>query len=795
MYTSPVQRSGARRRPLSLVCEANVFSPPPPYAGDLEPSPDEKGSPIAIPPPPPGILESGPSSVRDSLIDNDVPDLNEDDCTPGNTLTLRGVQKLIRQHEFETMTDTLRGRLLELTGSSPTSLSSPFDLDENDSPLRSSPYRLSPNGRRLRSVPSDPGLAFSQPRSRITSNTDARDLRLAAIRAEEDAATIAHLEAALADARDGEEAQRKAAARLRRDLSRMKRELEHAEEAIIDSQRHTDLSSADRDRLLCAERVTQWASGYQSRARGSYGPPPDDEPVVWGATAFPEFLRYDGITNDTDTTVSVEPDSGDNVSATSDTPTEEATAEASATPTHPSSSASPSSDEQSEAPTPLIGVAERAVRPRPLITASTFATPSRDRVPSPQVAIIPTSQASSAQRTPVRAGQRGSLSVRASGTGSNLLRESMRVRARSFNSGVHPLPTPGHDHQISDADPTVEQNVPSPSATSHSSDLSTVDSVCSIYSAVVGVHRSLGSELGSGFHPTPTRTNEDMAIWPMPIGPVEPITPLKMIQRGRHTRYPSNPTTMFRFRGTLESPSQPSAYDNEHPEAAIRIGPVAGDWTQQSSLTACPPPCDGLSEMDLTEELQVPQLLTPQRQPARPGWPSQPGAGSNLTPSSGFTTGLAPRPDPWDEYSDGLTPSPRNRKLRPLLLLSRPAMHGRTSSLALAKDRSAGRAGFKFSRVPPQPVPQPTPSNIVVAYTDCAKQGALMAQAPAVRLPVTIPGRITHDVVCLILVFLNYLEWFIILLYRFTVDIRAGPAGAEAALGFKPREHPKRFYL
>jgi hypothetical protein len=56
------------------------------------------------------------------------------------------------------------------------------------------------------------------------------------------------------------------------------------------------------------------------------------------------------------------------------------------------------------------------------------------------------------------------------------------------------------------------------------------------------------------------------------------------------------------------------------------------------------------------------------------------------------------------------------------------------------------------------------------------------AHAPAVRLPVTIPGRITHDLFCLILVFLDYLEWFIILLYRFTVDLRAGPAGAEAAL-------------
>lgn len=103
MYTSPIKRHGSRRRPLSMVSDASVQSPPPPYGGGrtVDLSPDHKSAPMVIPPPPPEPLESGPSSVRTSLLDNDGPvEEDEDDDEPGNTLTLRGVQKLIRQHEF-----------------------------------------------------------------------------------------------------------------------------------------------------------------------------------------------------------------------------------------------------------------------------------------------------------------------------------------------------------------------------------------------------------------------------------------------------------------------------------------------------------------------------------------------------------------------------------------------------------------------------------------------------------------------------------------------------------------------
>lgn len=101
-YTASPRRPPMRNRPLSMQSEASsLASPPPPYAhgGMLLPSPDHKTSPMAIPPPPPDAFESGPSSVRTSMMEVENI-LDEEDDEPGNTLTLRGVQKLIRQHDL-----------------------------------------------------------------------------------------------------------------------------------------------------------------------------------------------------------------------------------------------------------------------------------------------------------------------------------------------------------------------------------------------------------------------------------------------------------------------------------------------------------------------------------------------------------------------------------------------------------------------------------------------------------------------------------------------------------------------
>lgn len=137
------------------------------------------------------------------------------------------------------------------------------------------------------------------------------------------------------------------------------------------------------------------------------------------------------------------------------------------------------------------------------------------------------------------------------------------------------------------------------------------------------------------------------------------------------------------------------------------------------------------------------------------------------------SAGLATQ-DPWDEYSDRATPSPAARRaLRPLILCTRPE-HARRSSLAM-KRLSAAANG----------------NSVALRATATATADAAARAAPPKRGPATIPGRIVHDFFCWVLIFLDYLEWGIILLYRLCLDIRAGPDGIRA----KRRARPKRYYL
>lgn len=112
-YTSLPQSPVLRRpRPVSLLSDTsspNAASPPPPYWRDslvsASSSPkDAKHNPAQymIPPPPPDPLESGPSSVRTSMLEVEGVDdsLDMDDNMATGTLTLRGMQQLIRQHEY-----------------------------------------------------------------------------------------------------------------------------------------------------------------------------------------------------------------------------------------------------------------------------------------------------------------------------------------------------------------------------------------------------------------------------------------------------------------------------------------------------------------------------------------------------------------------------------------------------------------------------------------------------------------------------------------------------------------------
>ncbi|WWC66523.1 uncharacterized protein I206_100426 [Kwoniella pini CBS 10737] len=58
--------------------------------------------------------------------------------------------------------------------------------------------------------------------------------------------------------------------------------------------------------------------------------------------------------------------------------------------------------------------------------------------------------------------------------------------------------------------------------------------------------------------------------------------------------------------------------------------------------------------------------------------------------------------------------------------------------------------------------------------------------------PSTIPAKIVHDMFCLISIWLEYIEWFIILGIRFYMDIRDGPRGPS---GVRHGDRPKRYHI
>ncbi|WVW82414.1 hypothetical protein I302_104423 [Kwoniella bestiolae CBS 10118] len=58
--------------------------------------------------------------------------------------------------------------------------------------------------------------------------------------------------------------------------------------------------------------------------------------------------------------------------------------------------------------------------------------------------------------------------------------------------------------------------------------------------------------------------------------------------------------------------------------------------------------------------------------------------------------------------------------------------------------------------------------------------------------PSTIPAKIVHDLFCIVSIWLEYMEWFIILMIRICVDIKNGPRGPS---GLRKGKRAQRYYI
>lgn len=676
----------------------------------------------------------------------------------------------------------------------------------------------------LRTVPSDPSLAFSHPQPRAPSDKLARgrDVRLSMLRAEEDEARILELEDALAEARDSEENQRRAAARLRRDMDKLRRQLERAEDAALERERlEYALAAATLEMSNRREQRSYGRSNpiaFAVRSRGGYGPPSSDEDdrVGWGSTTFPEFPR-DRLAPFDDSRYAhqelYEPDQHGSSQGTESVRHEEV--------------------DLTDPPTTLL---DRA-RSRPTVSSATFLSPGRGASPSV-----------SHQRLPLTP----RLQVDAPSS-------SIRGRSDKGSLRARRTPYPASRPAPSDASFSLHRRVPSATSTTGSvrsrasiatqnsgrsqspqsgisgSPLSGIatrmGSVRSFLSDYLGVRRSLGSELGSNYAPSPVTNFKDLDESPdeneettedehfedaeqhlhedesqqvyedasSKIGrPIVYKTPENQLSNQLSislsspkvsSKGPLSPTAAFVLRGQLARHLDSSAYDSITETGAPRRIRWA-DWSPRSWPSPSPQPRDvplpGFEDDDVPV-IAVHSAATQRFEVPAPGDTDSP----TLSPAH-----LAPAGDPWDEYSDRsslrATPSPRTRiknakHLRPLVLCTTPVVQARDNSLALHRRYQSTSAA-----------PAVTTSHVVPIGHRRALSNApnlkdyRMFTGRSQPGPTTIPGRVMHDFFCLTLLFLDYLEWGIILFWRLFLDIRAGP---EYALGPQRRNHKKRFYI
>lgn len=791
-----------------------------------------------------------------------------DDEPAQSTLTLHGLRRLLAEQdrEEENGLDPLVAALGRLESAS---------LRHNRSPAAAMPGMID-----LGSSQTSPPIsrrstvrAFTAPtpKPRTVSHGELRQsLARAEAQANDDEARIAALEAALAEARESEDAQRKAAARLRRDLSTVKRQLQYAEDIAAEQK---TLPQAPRFRITSRNSTPVLARKLQRRQKRMSA----DERLGWGAMSFPEFpsrhqesdtsvLSQDEVSHvlgetldqlseiescknerslvmevqdaETSRKTDAKSESSSSDSNNQDTfrgrprllpdpePESAQEVEFKITSGEEASISSPGSTDDFS-PIAAVGsgspgklVAERN-RVRPALQASTFLTPAK----SPRRPLTPARQVwgSSDYSSPVGGSTSSNRSARSAPR--QFIRRQSPVKRGSARKLYE------YSHQRSPSYASTNSTGAGRYGTISRLYHARNDSVRSIASDFLnlGEQRTLDAELGSSYNVSPafdlprmpdsSLHDESLLLNGSSAQPSPVRTDISASSRAHSTPGSSTPnvtardTTMgslftpsgsmrvmsqqaspakFVLAGKLAAPEDSDPYDTFSDGYARRVRlrwsrnleeEISADKSSPTLIEAnasLGAPWEG----DVTEDesrLGVPVLDISSPPPEEATLAADFGGSVSVA-------GLATQ-DPWDEYSDRATPSPRGRTLRPLILCTRPE-HARRSSLAM-KRMSAAANGNSIAVAAAAKADSERDRALVRVRTgqivrrgQADKAGDGTAQDSG---PVTIPGRLVHDFFCWMLILLDYLEWAIILFYRLAVDIRAGPQ--------KRRPRARRYYL
>ncbi|WWD09509.1 hypothetical protein V865_007634 [Kwoniella europaea PYCC6329] len=200
--------------------------------------------------------------------------------------------------------------------------------------------------------------------------------------------------------------------------------------------------------------------------------------------------------------------------------------------------------------------------------------------------------------------------------------------------------------------------------------------------------------------------------------------------------------------------------------------------------------------------------------------------GTTLAPLHQSFKELGMTKDPWDEgeYSDEVTFSEKtlsdDEEKRSILAKSRPYSHKKTISFAagtnsetprkyaLAHRRinSSNYQSLHLSEKQLEPdlkgkgkvveksrmKPDHTLTRKGLKSIRSSLKTLEIDEEGVEKEPSTIPAKIVHDLFCIISIWLEYLEWFIILMIRICMDIRNGPRGPS---GMRKGKRAQRYYI
>ena len=263
-------------------------SPPPPYGTSL---PDAPTPPRQLP-----ITIS--RRAASEINKEECADMSEDDLK----LSLKSMRLSLRRREDGKRVSGMNVaqlRSVELVMAAATlhrlspvhasSSSTAYSMSSDRSSLSRS-FRASPDRpfRTVRAKDASLNHMSSRPRPSSSSQPSSQYIRLQAEADER----IAGLEQALCEARESEDAQRKLAARLRRDFDKLQRDLERAEERVSrDSVPVVAMSSAlaSTPRERDSRRRRETTIGKDMRASHPRADVGEHSQAGWGSTAFPEF--------------------------------------------------------------------------------------------------------------------------------------------------------------------------------------------------------------------------------------------------------------------------------------------------------------------------------------------------------------------------------------------------------------------------------------------------------------------------------------------------------------------------